>query len=316
MSNKNQLFQKSLRCLQHPATWLSITILIINDHIFKVIYPSWITGKLSDFAGLFFFPFIVVAIMSFLLKKSKISSIQVGEISFGIVGICFVLVKTFPLVNIFTTRLTSLLLGTPTKFMLDPTDLIALFSMVPAWMIWRKTSIIKPTSAAYAALLIGSLAVIATSPVKWIVSEVTNLDYQDGIVYAADLEKRGDHEFPVAESLDGGLTWQETTEFIHVELRSLPLEICGRLNSEICYRITVWRELQLLGPENEWESVDEINYVQDENINCHDMIIFDWNGIEYVIVAVGEHGILRRELPEGEWQVIPVLWASTPIENE
>jgi hypothetical protein len=317
MNTKNKIFQKSLRCLQHPATWLSISMLIINDHILKGLYPSWITGKLSDFAGLFFFPFLVAASLSFLLQKFKIPSRRVGEISFGFVGIWFVLLKTFPLVNSLTTSLTSLLLGISTTFVLDPSDLIALFAMAPAWMIWSQSSHAKPTSAAYAALLFGSLAVIATSPVEWIVSDVTNLDYhQDGIVYAADLHKRGDHEFPVAESLDGGLTWQETTEFIHLELRSLPLELCGRLNPEICYRITVWGILQLLGPELEWENVEEINFTEDENTKCHDMIIFGWNDIEYVIVAIGEHGILRRELPDGEWQVIPVLWASIPLENE
>jgi len=317
MNIKNKVFQNSLHCLQHPATWLSITLLLVNDHVLKVLYPSWITGKLSDFAGLFFFPFIVAASLSFISSKIIISSLRVGQISFGFVGIWFILLKTFPLVNYFTTDLSTTLLGMPTNFILDPTDLIALFAMFPAWIIWRKSSPAKPTSSAYAALLFGSLAIIATSPVKWIVSDVTNVDYyQGGIVYAADLEKRGYHEYPVAESLDGGLTWQETPEFVHLELRSLPLENCGRLNPEICYRISTWGILQVLGPENEWENDEESNFLIGDNTKCQDMIIFDWNDIEYVIVAIGEHGILRRELPDGEWQVIPVLWASISIENE
>jgi hypothetical protein len=33
--------------------YLSVALLILNDHIFKEAYPSWLTGKLSDFSGIF-----------------------------------------------------------------------------------------------------------------------------------------------------------------------------------------------------------------------------------------------------------------------
>jgi len=46
------------------------------------------------------------------------------------------------------------------------------------------------------------------------------------------------------------------------------------------------------------------------------MVLFDWNDKEYVIVAVGEYCMLRRELPDGEWQVFSVLLADKPIENK
>jgi hypothetical protein len=286
-------------------------LLFVNDHILKVVCPSWITGKVSDFTGLFFFPFIVAAGLSFLLSKFTIPTIRVGQIAFGFVGIWFLLLKSIPLVNYLTAGLASLLIGFPAKFVMDPTDLVALFAMFPAWIIWRQSSPMKPTSAAYAALIFGSLAAIATSPVKWIVESVTNLEYdQNGIVYAADITKRANHILPVAESIDGGVTWQESTEVDHIELRSLPLEHCGRLNPEICYRLTRSGVLEVLGPEQEWKIIEDVN------IEGYDMILFDWNNKEYVIVAIGWHGILRRELPNGEWEVIPVLWADRPIENE
>ena len=98
MNIKNENILNSLRCLQHPVTWLSIALLVVNDHILKVVYPSWITGKLSDFAGLFFFPFIVAAGLSFLLSKYKISSSRIGLLAFGIVGIWFALLKTYYLI--------------------------------------------------------------------------------------------------------------------------------------------------------------------------------------------------------------------------
>jgi hypothetical protein len=311
MNIKNEIVQNSLRCLQHPATWLSIALLLVNDHILKVVCPSWITGKLSDFAGLFFFPFILAAGLSFLLSKYKVPSVRVGQIAFGFVGIWFILLKTIPSLNILTTELSSMLLGSPTKFIMDPTDLIALLSMVPAWIIWRQPSPIKPTYAAYASLIFGSLAVIATSPPLWTVETVTNLEYyHDGIVYAADVRKQKDNIYPIAVSIDGGVTWEEATEVNSIELKSLPITDCGRLNPEICYRLTRIGELQELGPEGEWVKVEDVYR------DGYDMILFDWNEQEYVIVAIGMYGIMRRELPDGEWEVIHVLFASTPINWE
>ena len=123
-------------------------------------------------------------------------------------------------------------------------------------------------------------------------------------------KKRGNHLYPIAESYDGGLTWQESTEVDHIEIKSLPLEHCGRLNTGICYRLTRSGVLQVLGPEDEWKIVEEVN------TEGYDMILFNWNEKEYVIVAIGEYGTLRRELPDGEWKVVPVLWAANKIENE
>jgi hypothetical protein len=33
-------FDRALRCLKHPATVASIALLVVNDHIFKVLAPS------------------------------------------------------------------------------------------------------------------------------------------------------------------------------------------------------------------------------------------------------------------------------------
>ena len=49
------------RLLLHPLFILSIAILFLNDVHFKYEYHNWLTGKLSDFAGLFAFPIFFVA---------------------------------------------------------------------------------------------------------------------------------------------------------------------------------------------------------------------------------------------------------------
>ena len=35
----------------------------LNDHFLKFAYPSWVTGKLSDFLGVFFFPLFLSALV-------------------------------------------------------------------------------------------------------------------------------------------------------------------------------------------------------------------------------------------------------------
>ncbi len=48
--------------LTHPVAIAAIVLLLLNDHWFKHAWPSPLTGKLSDFAGLIFFPLFLHAI--------------------------------------------------------------------------------------------------------------------------------------------------------------------------------------------------------------------------------------------------------------
>lgn len=43
----------------HPASLSAILALILNDHWWKAAYPGVVTGKISDFAGLAFFPLLL-----------------------------------------------------------------------------------------------------------------------------------------------------------------------------------------------------------------------------------------------------------------
>ena len=47
----------ALACLIDPPTLVAVGLLLLNDHIFNWLTPSWLTRKLSDLTGLFFFPF-------------------------------------------------------------------------------------------------------------------------------------------------------------------------------------------------------------------------------------------------------------------
>jgi hypothetical protein len=301
--------------MQYPVVWFSIGLLLINDHILKNIYPSWLTGKLSDFAGIFFFPFIVAAGLSIFLVKFNLTTRQIGQIAFGLVATWFVLLKALQPVNHFTAHVASKLLGFPTKISLDPTDLISLLTLIPAWVMWEQVNFQKPTRIGYAMLLLGSLAAIASSPPYFGITKVTNLEYyKNGIVYAADRAvTNNENYYPVAKSVDGGITWETAPEINNIEEKGLPIKHCSHLNPEICYQLTTSGKLQELSSDGTWIDVKglevRINPYDTKKIKVYDLILFEWEEKEYVIIAIGEYGIWRRELPSGKWDEISVLGA-------
>lgn len=317
MNTNNQAFQNSLRCLQHPLSLVSIAVLLFNDHVLKTINPSWLTGKLSDFAGLFFFPFIIATGLSLLLSKFNFTSQRLGQIVFGFVAIWFSLLKTLPIINSLSVQFTSLLIGSPTKFVLDPTDLLALFVMIPSWKLWNQSQLWKPTRFAYVALSIGAFAAIATSPIEWTVTSVTDLVYSDdNVIYAADRETFGKDSYPIAKSLDGGITWEfdiEKENLHQLGEKSYPVKHClsnlSEFGSRICYRVTNNYQLEVsYDSEEHWY---DVFYSKDISVKARDLLIITLEEKEYLLVAIGESGILRRELPDGNWEIIDVINAKS-----
>ncbi|MGH1344234.1 MAG: hypothetical protein ACRBN8_21930 [Nannocystales bacterium] len=48
--------------LLRPWVVASVFVLLLNDHVLKASVPGTVTGKLSDFAGLLFFPYLLHAL--------------------------------------------------------------------------------------------------------------------------------------------------------------------------------------------------------------------------------------------------------------
>jgi hypothetical protein len=83
--------------LLHPVAALAIATLILNDHLGKAAWPGTFTGKLSDFAGLVFFPLLLVGLWEFgssslgCWRRPTVRPVVVAALATGLV---FVLVKT------------------------------------------------------------------------------------------------------------------------------------------------------------------------------------------------------------------------------
>ncbi len=104
-----------------PPVLLAILVTAVNDHILKAAFPGFLTGKISDFSGLFFFPFLITALVG------------IRQIAWAaaVTALGFVVVK-----------LTGLQCG-PMRIVADPTDLAALVSLPLAVLYarrWKETA--------------------------------------------------------------------------------------------------------------------------------------------------------------------------------
>lgn len=127
----------------HPLSLFALSLLILNDWVLKPASwaPPLVTGKLSDFAGLLFFPLLLTALGDCLLLVAARLGAPVdftlsrGKLLVSILatGAVFSLLKLSALANQVAVDLAHGL-GLPARIVLDPTDLVAL---VVLWVSWR-----------------------------------------------------------------------------------------------------------------------------------------------------------------------------------
>ena len=116
----------------HPWSLMSIAVLFINDQYLKYAYTSWLTGKLSDFAGLVFFPLIVELV----LQNRKWSVVTTG-IGFAVVKLTVV---GNGLYNMVYQKFYSMLgWGEMVPLVMDASDCLALVALlIPLYWIPEK----------------------------------------------------------------------------------------------------------------------------------------------------------------------------------
>jgi len=140
--------------LLHPAALLAIVVVALNDHWAKYEFPGAVTGKLSDFAGLMWFPLLLVTIWELprWLRGAQDSSRAKLLLCIAFTALVFSAINLHPAAaDSYATAvgtlqwlpgaIASTLAGAslPARhevaFTRDPTDLIALPSLFVAWYL-------------------------------------------------------------------------------------------------------------------------------------------------------------------------------------
>lgn len=129
--------------LLHPVPLVAMVALGVNDHWGKVVYPGIVTGKVSDFAGMVFFPILLDAMAEWALHLSGRAwapTVRRGRAMVLATGIVFALVKTWgPMGLVYRYGLAVLQSPVtggvyPVTLHQDPTDLVALVALVYPWI--------------------------------------------------------------------------------------------------------------------------------------------------------------------------------------
>jgi len=140
-----------LNRLQNPLFIVSVIVLLLNDFFLKEYYGNTFTGKLSDFTGLFAFPFFFSCLLPRYTKHIHI-----------LTAILFIWWKsTFSQYFIDSMNV----LGFPLVRVVDFSDYIALISVVMSYLVFSYNYNYKKINTAllYTIIPVSSFAFMATS---------------------------------------------------------------------------------------------------------------------------------------------------------
>jgi hypothetical protein len=138
--------------LLHPLFLTSLFLLVTNDLYWKYEYGNWLTGKLSDFAGLVVLPVFLSALFPRYRKAAVVGS-----------GLFFVWWK-MPLSEPVILFLNGMQI--PVQRVVDGWDLLALAVLPVSWMIkpfgYRMNAVLR-TASCWMVSVVSVMALCATS---------------------------------------------------------------------------------------------------------------------------------------------------------
>lgn len=140
----------------HPVAIAAVALLIANDHVLKDRWPGMVTGKLSDVAGLVFFPLLLLSLVEVaqaLVGRLQPPSPRLLTTCILLTGGIFAAAELFPVGDHLLEVVFGWLrwpigalggaAGRPGVLTQDPADLFALPTLLIAWAVGRRR--IPPT---------------------------------------------------------------------------------------------------------------------------------------------------------------------------
>lgn len=192
--------------LFHPYVIGTIIIYVLNNHIFQRVWPSSITGKLSDFAWLFFAPIVISSLVASIPNINRKKHINLAGVIWISVGLAFVVLKGGQNVNHSFVSFVRNTIGFPVSIVFDPTDLVALIALSGSFFFWRSQS----GNDQKHSLKMGLIAVSLVSLVT--VADLAGPDYGIYCLESSDDLVVASSTYTDFASRDGGETWEEFKE--------------------------------------------------------------------------------------------------------
>lgn len=287
-----------------PLFAVSVATLLVNDHVLKAAWPGWVTGKLSDVAGV---AMVVLGLTALLRSRS---------VAFGLTTVGFAALKTIAAVAVWAAPV----LGGVTRT--DPTDLLALLILVPLWE-WtgnRMAPGVTPRTDAHARsrwLVVGHVAAVGVAVVAATGSSCGESGLYDVRAIDGTLYARSDAD--VWTSDDGGRSWQasDLTAFDDRFQAPQPQPACV---DHRCFEITrspsgngfTVTESGEGAPQEVLavSSAQQLEFQRAIRPSCGDSSGADVAAVEqsdgvHLVVGMGEAGVLHRG-PDETWEWVAV----------
>ena len=312
----------ALRALASPVFVFSLVVLILNDHVVKQAWPGWVSGKVSDVAGLVVAPLLLAVLLTALRLPRPV------PVALALTGLGLTITKAWETGATFTSAVWSLT-GIPTQIRADPTDLLALPALYAAWWVHR-TVRQRPTQGwrHLLAVAVGTAAL----PCGLLATAATSCDDDDGFAQVGRVAGRFPGSPPgVEERLMLGGRYDLDTSVDATRRFAVPdvevvgsvgrqREECDPANPAHCWRIVGDDAVLIETSEDRgrtWQWEYEMDEETRENlreqggaacgegpaVTALDLGVLPAGDDPVVVVAVGDAGVLLRQ-SDASWTLM------------
>ena len=306
--------QHAASALMHPVTLAALCVLLLNDLLFKVLWPgAWVPGKLSDLAWMMFAPPVLAYILSF----ATLGSLQAQRAAFltAYMGLplLYAAFNTFESVHDAVLGILGLFGGDGSRSPLDPTDsLVIPFAMASALWVWLRPPLPSQSIRTRLALLAAIAAALASVATSYSTDRgITSIGRTSSGTIGANVRTDYPTSSGLYESFDGGLTWTKTSEDyvtlerqdwseLEVKTPSGDVFIVDGKDPQIVkerfgtsgFREMIYSYEYLLSSGNRWKQALDNREVQDRVITTRALDLFYDEQSGNLIVAMGLQGVV------------------------
>ena len=196
--------------LTHPVTVAAVVVLLLNDGLFKSLWPdSWVTGKLSDLAWVVFASPLLAFVLSLFLCRRLFGRRATIIIAYVGLPVLYAAFNTFTPVHDRILWGLSLVAGGTAGSPLDHTDsLVIPVGLGIAVWVWRRRAVDPGRLRVRLALLAAGVATFASVATSYTlpVTGIRSIGVAgDGAIMAAADDDVDRLQY---SSRDGGFTWE------------------------------------------------------------------------------------------------------------